>query len=201
MDVKREGAFTLKLLSKFLKVRTGPVKHSAKTRENDPLSILPFRKHPNHKPLSSLITDKGFSLIEILVVIVILGALSSIAIPGYSNYIDMVRKKKAIIEIKMIEKEILVFYDDNGRYPDVLADINRGNFLDPWRNPYRYYNVVANGRGGSRKDRGLSPINNDYDLYSIGKDGASKLGLQHAESLDDIVRADEGRFVGLASEF
>lgn len=201
MDLSRKILFTLNQLIKLLQQCSSPVKHPLDIHRNNPSFFLPCPRHPEHRPLPFLITHEGFTLIEILVVIVILGTLSSIAVPGYSRYIDKVRIKKAILEIKIVEKEILGFHNDNNRFPDSLADIGRGNFLDPWGNPYRYYNVDANGVGKSRKDRGAAPINDDYDLYSIGKDGESKLGLQHFESQDDIVRADEGRFLGLASEF
>jgi general secretion pathway protein G len=52
-----------------------------------------------------------------------------------------------------------------------------------------------------RKDRFLKPISSDYDLYSIGKDGQSKENLNHKLSADDVIRANDGAFVGLASQF
>ncbi len=59
--------------------------------------------------------------------------------------------------------------------------------------------------GGSenqpRKDRFLVPINSDYDLYSKGKNGDSVPPLTAPQSRDDIVRAADGSFVGIASEF
>ena len=48
---------------------------------------------------------------------------------------------------------------------------------------------------------GQVPLNTDYDLYSMGRDGKSKTPLTASESHDDIVRALDGEFVGLASEF
>lgn len=52
-----------------------------------------------------------------------------------------------------------------------------------------------------RKDRFLVPINSDYDLYSMGKDGESVAPLTAAKSRDDIVRAANGTYVGLAENF
>ena len=46
-----------------------------------------------------------------------------------------------------------------------------------------------------------SPKNSDFDLYSMGKDGASVGPLTAKASRDDVVRASDGRFVGLASDF
>ncbi len=52
-----------------------------------------------------------------------------------------------------------------------------------------------------RKDRFLHPINSDYDLYSMGKDGRTTEALTAKMSHDDIIRANDGGFVGLASQF
>ena len=59
----------------------------------------------------------------------------------------------------------------------------------------------APGHEGVRKDRFLVPLNTDYDLYSMGKDGESTAPLTARQSRDDIIRADNGGFIGLASEF
>jgi len=62
----------------------------------------------------------------------------------------------------------------------------------------------AGGGGGPtqpRKDRFLVPINSDFDLYSMGKDRDTVAPLTAKVSQDDIVRANDGAFVGLASEF
>lgn len=56
-------------------------------------------------------------------------------------------------------------------------------------------------RGKPRKDRFLHPINSDYDLYSMGKDGESVEPLTAKKSHDDVIRANDGQFVGLATEF
>ena len=72
----------------------------------------------------------------------------------------------------------------------------------PWGNPYRYFNLATKkGNGQERKNRNLVPINSDYDLYSSGKDGASLGPLIAKASRDDVVRANDGRFIGLAKEY
>ena len=55
--------------------------------------------------------------------------------------------------------------------------------------------------GGARKDRNLTPINTKYDLCSMGRDGKSKPPLRAADSQDDIIYANDGGYIGLASEF
>jgi general secretion pathway protein G len=56
-------------------------------------------------------------------------------------------------------------------------------------------------RGHARKDHSLVPINTDFDLYSMGPDGRSAPPLTAQHSRDDIVRANNGTFIGIASEY
>ena len=57
------------------------------------------------------------------------------------------------------------------------------------------------GNGQARKDRFLVPLNSDYDLYSMGADGKSSSPINAKNSLDDIIRASNGSYVGLAANF
>ena len=73
---------------------------------------------------------------------------------------------------------------------------------DPWGRPYVYTDLSQKGsKGKARKDHKLNPINADFDLYSVGEDGKSATPLPAAASQDDVIRAREGAFLGLASEF
>ena len=75
---------------------------------------------------------------------------------------------------------------------------------DPWDNPYEYLNVQSNApgtKGKRRKDKNLVPINSDYDLYSCGPDGVSVPPLTAMASRDDIIRANNGAFVGVAADY
>jgi general secretion pathway protein G len=144
----------------------------------------------------------GFTLVELLVVIAMLGTLSGIAIPAYSRYIDKARITKAIAEIIDLQKAIMLYEIEQDTLPDSLDDLGRGNLLDPWGNAYQYLNfATVKGKGKMRKDRWLVPINDFYDLYSMGKDGRTVAPLTAAMSHDDIIRANNGRYIGLASEF
>lgn len=55
--------------------------------------------------------------------------------------------------------------------------------------------------GAARKDGNLVPINTNYDLCSFGKDGESKAPLRAKDSHDDIIYANDGSYIGIASEF
>jgi general secretion pathway protein G len=137
-----------------------------------------------------------------MVVIAILGTLASIAIPAYSSYLDKANIARATTEIRVLEKEILAYQAANETLPNSLADIGRNGMLDPWGRPYEYLNVTtATDKGKCRKDHFLNPLNSDFDLYSVGKDGKSASPLTSANSKDDILRANNGAFVGKAEDY
>ena len=106
---------------------------------------------------------------------------------------------RAIADIRVLEFDLAVYIEDNFASPASLAAIGRATMLDPWGNPYVY--MVITGPGGSRKDKFLVPLNSDYDLYSMGPDGESKAPLSANVSQDDILRALDGAFVGVAEDF
>ncbi|MFQ5930741.1 MAG: prepilin-type cleavage/methylation domain-containing protein, partial [Acidobacteriota bacterium] len=91
-----------------------------------------------------------------------------------------------------------------GSLPGDLDQLGRGDLRDPWGNPYQYLNFGTLGKGGKgkmRKDKFLVPINSRYDLYSMGKDGKSTPPLTAKNSWDDVIRANDGAFLGLGSEY
>jgi general secretion pathway protein G len=145
----------------------------------------------------------GFTLIEIIVSLAILGILAGVAIPLYAGYIDQARTETCIADIKGISLALTNYYADNGNYPDSLAEVGYATYRDCWgKNPYRYLNIkTAKNKGSMRKDRFLVPINSDFDLYSMGKDGESTPPLTAQKSRDDIIRANDGAYVGLAYAF
>jgi general secretion pathway protein G len=143
----------------------------------------------------------GFTLIEMMIVSVIVGLLAALAIPNLSRAREKAMVVKAIGDVKAIQQEITEYSLDHSRLPSSLADIGRAGMLDPWGHAYVYLPITKGGKGGFRKDRFLVPLNSDYDLYSMGADGASTAPLSAKNSQDDIIRANDGGFVGLASDF
>ena len=146
--------------------------------------------------------QRAFTLFELMLVVVIVGIVTAVAVPSYEAYIDKAKIAQAKVDIVSIESVLVRYYAQHGGYPDTLAEAGVGHMLDPWRHPYRYLNIAnAKGKGQLRKDHNLVPINSDYDLYSMGKDGASQPPLTAKASHDDIIRANNGAFVGLASDY
>ncbi len=145
----------------------------------------------------------GFSLIELLIVIAVVGILSGIAIPWYMSYREKVKIENCKLGIKVIETAIKNYGIENNGYPNSLADVKLGDMTDPWGRPYEYLRINGGttGLGKMRKDKSMVPINTDYDLYSVGPDGKSAVALTAKNSHDDIIRANDGQFIGLASEY
>jgi general secretion pathway protein G len=145
----------------------------------------------------------GFSLVELMIVIAIMVTVSAIAVPSYTEATTTARIVRAIGDIKAIQNDIIAYETSCSALPDSLDYVGFGNRRDPWGNPYEYYKIEGGkkGKGKCRKDKFLVPLNNDYDLYSKGRDGESTSPLTAKISRDDIVRANNGGFIGLASNY
>ncbi len=128
----------------------------------------------------------GFSLIELLVVIIILGLLSALVAPKFFGKVDKAKTKTAKAQVELLGAALDSFRLDNGRYPTSEEGLNAlrekpeelkdwdGPYLpkpvpaDPWDRPYLYNCPGEHG---------------DYDLFSYGGDG-----VEGGEKIDqDIV--------------
>ena len=152
-----------------------------------------------------------------MIILAIIGVMASIAVPILVNYRNKAKIVLAVSEIKMFEKEIQNYELDNMRYPDELSETRIGNISDPWGNPYQYLKIPEDDDGESEEVKGKkekdkkkskpreshpkAQANSDFDLYSMGKDEKSKTSFTSKESHDDIVRANDGQFIGLVSDF
>lgn len=142
----------------------------------------------------------GVTLLELLITIALIGLLSAVAMPSYQAYMERAKiqvAKKDILEISLKLERYLTF---KNAYPTTLADLPDTR-LDPWGSPYRYLSMEGATVGQKRKDKSLHPLNSDYDLYSMGPDGNSQTPLTAKASRDDIIRANNGGFVGVAEDY
>ncbi len=116
----------------------------------------------------------GFTLIELMIVVVILGLLATIVMPRILDRPEQARRMKAKVDIRSIESALALFKTDTGRFPTTseglealvsdpgIKGYNSDGYLnkvplDPWGNRYIYLSPGVYGK--------------DYDLESYGKDG------------------------------
>ncbi len=124
--------------------------------------------------------EKGFTLIELMVVVIILGILAGLVIPRIVGKPEEARRIKAKIQIQNFEKALRLFYLDNGFYPTteqglkalvekpttgrIPRQYREGGYLegrkipkDPWGNSYVYISPGIHDK--------------DFDIISLGADG------------------------------
>jgi general secretion pathway protein G len=156
-------------------------------------------RRPSHPRTRT--TCGGFTLTEVIVTVALVALLLAIGLPSYLSFRDKTKTRQASVDVATMSTTIQAFRTENRALPTNLADVKLADRKDPWGRAYVYYNVAANGRGGARKDRALNPINTDFDLYSVGPDGVSKPQVTQKDSVDDVIRANNGGYIGVAADF
>jgi len=143
-------------------------------------------------------------LLELMLTLCIVSLLSAVALPMYGAYVERAQVTRAIGDIGSLGVEIEIFRLSNSdRVPSSLVELPKPVPNDPWGRPYFFLNIIDDkpNKGAVRKDGKLNPLNSDYDLYSQGKDGDSKGPLNAKASRDDIIRANNGAYIGLGEDF
>ena len=137
-----------------------------------------------------------------MVAIGILAVIAAIGLPSYISYKQRAYVAAATMDIMTIATAINRYNTINNAPPPDLATIGLDSLLDPWGRPYVYLSFTGlNGRGQMRKDKNLVPLNTQYDLYSLGADGQSRPPLTVPVSKDDVILANDGNYIGLASNY
>ena len=131
-----------------------------------------------HRPFQPLRRPRGFTLIEILVVITILGILAALIVPRIMDRPDQARATAARADVNAIMSALKMYKLDNSNYPttdqglqalvkkpdrgDIPRNWKPGGYLerlpqDPWGHDYQYLNPG---------------IRSEVDVFSLGSDGA-----------------------------
>lgn len=120
---------------------------------------------------------RGFTLIEIMVVVIIIGLLAAVIVPSVISKVDEAKVAKAKSDIQALEAALTMFRLDNSKYPTTEQGLQSltsqptdptikhwrpGGYLqriskDPWGNDYQYVYPGTHGK--------------EYDVFSMGADG------------------------------
>jgi general secretion pathway protein G len=118
---------------------------------------------------------RGFTLLELLVVMVIIGLLASYVGPKYFGQIGKSEIKVAKAQIDALEKALAQYRLDVGRYPSTeqgLASlVNKPPSEPKWSGPYLSKDVPLDPWGKPYAYKCCPGDHGDFDLYSLGKDG------------------------------
>lgn len=148
-------------------------KQRASDRHPSPFPLPPSRRH--------LVDDRGFTFIEIMVVVAILAILAALVVPRIMGRTDDAKRTAAKVQIRNIEGALQLYKLDNGVYPTTEQGLKAlvekpsvgvipkkwkiGGYLpklpeDPWGNPYKYLSPVQRG-----------DLKIDYEVTSLATDG------------------------------
>jgi general secretion pathway protein G len=145
--------------------------------------------------------QSGVTLFELSLVCALLGILAAISIPAYRGYVERTNENRALTDLRSLSLRLARWELNHDGFPETLADAGLDGRLDPWGQPYVYLNIATADKNAVRKDKNLHPLNTDFDLYTIGEDGASSLPLTAQASRDDILRANNGSYFGRGENY
>ena len=144
--------------------------------------------------------QRGMTLLELVVAMTAVMILASIAVPAYTGYVNRARVARAIGDIGTISLQLYRWQSNALSFPATLTEAGL-DATDPWGRPYEYTRVAGAKTSDLRKDHNLHPINTDFDLYSRGPDGDTSGPLTAQKSRDDVIRANDGGFIGLGADY
>ena len=119
--------------------------------------------------------ERGFTLVEMLVVITIIGLIMGLVGPRVLNYLAESKVKAARIQVESFASSLDLFHLDNGRYPTtsegLAALAQRPGNAETWNGPYLRTGIVPNDPWGHPYIYRSPGEHGEYDIVSYGSDG------------------------------
>lgn len=128
---------------------------------------MPHPRHPTASP-------RGFTLLELLVVILIIGLLTGIIAPKFLGHISRSEVTTARAQLDALDKALQGYRIDMGMYPTTSQGLN-ALVVQPagearWRGPYLQGDIPADPWGVAYQYKSPGPQTKEYELMSFGKD-------------------------------
>jgi len=131
---------------------------------------------------------RGFTLVEMMAVVVIIAILAAVIGPRIFNQVNKTQEVRAKKDIESISQAISMYRLDTNQFPEDLKDLQRNNNdIKGWRGPYLKKPSISDPWDNPYQYRVPGMDNRDFDVWSTGADGQ-----EGGEGLDaDITSWDE----------
>ncbi len=123
---------------------------------------------------------RGFTLIEIMLVVIIIGVLAAMVVPRFAGRTEQAKMARARSDVASIGLALDLYELDMGKYPAALVDLTAKDAPSglttqeekaQWNGPYLKKGLPKDPWGREYQFASQSQHNQDYDLYSLGPDG------------------------------
>ncbi|MDP3889130.1 MAG: type II secretion system major pseudopilin GspG [bacterium] len=129
-----------------------------------------------HRRRAAQFVREGFSLIELMIAITIMGILAAIIVPNFMSYLQKARISNTKATIRTFEQAITMYQADMAQYPTALRDLIKQpadeKAAKKWQGPYlKKKDVPQDPWGNKYQYRPTPEAENPYELYSYGPKG------------------------------